>query len=163
MACSSTSLGLCVNNLAKGIVLVDSERYYDELHFPFSRFEKQARGLVEIADGREHLLKPQIEWAYIMNFDEGVFETYSGLNGIRVKNARGRYSSLFMPETPHIPGVRLIHEMFLLNVNGESIRDYASDIDKITGGLINESEFKGMSFYEIDKIWKQRYAAEQAK
>jgi hypothetical protein len=152
-----------MKDVAEKVALIDEEKYYRDLNFPFSRFEKQARDEIDFPDEQKELLKPRIYSAYIMNFDSDMFETYSGLNPLRSKKGHGRYSSQSLPEHPWIPGVNLIYEMSLLNIDKKKIEDYVKIVELIEKKFQGRSEFLGMDFYKIEEIWKKRYEAEQIK
>lgn len=67
------------------------------------------------------------EWAYMINLDNGQFETYKGLNKDRL--ARGRYANQPVDDNLGYRGVALIKEIPLVEIRTESI-----------DGLVNELE-----------------------
>lgn len=145
-----------MRDVALKILPVEEEKYYDELCFPISRFGKSVKDIIEFPDKQRELLSPRIEWAYIINFDSDMFETYSGLNGLRSRRGQGRYSLQSLPETPWIPGVNLIYEMSLIGIDKKKIDDYVKIVEVIEDNFKRKSEFFGLDFHQIEEIWKSR-------
>lgn len=69
------------------------------------------------------------EWAYMINLDNGQFETYKGLNKDRL--ARGRYASQPVDDNLGYRGVALIKETPLTDIKTESIGELVSELEEL--------------------------------
>ncbi len=69
------------------------------------------------------------EWAYIINLDNQLFETYRGLN--RNSSASGRYASHQTDDNDDFKGVALILETPLIDVKAETIDDLVATLNEM--------------------------------
>ncbi|MBI2044347.1 hypothetical protein HYT24_03220 [Candidatus Pacearchaeota archaeon] len=151
-----------LKKIVRGIDLIPEDDYtHNLLNWGDSFLNTLSMEGRKMADGNKHLLKPNIEWAYIINLDNEVFESYSGLNIIRGRNFAGRYSKQSLLETPHIPGVRLLDNLPLIVISGMDDKDmegYMENIDKLMDRLMNKAkkEHPELRHYgHIESRWKR--------